>query len=137
VHDQIRRLVSSSLTPAPSPTLPLLRAHHGSTSIPAARGCLRTCYYTDHSHTNAATCGSNPADGDDGSTGGLPLAPRASWQVPEGSVWGPVPQGKKKSPVYAYFVCEFNKDGSGAVGPTRNICVHKVAASRRSGKEKK
>jgi len=45
-----------------------------------------------------------PSDGDDGSTGGLPLAPRASWQVPEGSVWGPVPQGKKKSPVYAYFV---------------------------------
>jgi len=66
-----------------------------------------------------------PSDGDDSSTGGLPLAPRASWQVPEGSVWGPVPQGKKKSPVYAYFVCEFNKDGSGAVYPTRYICVHK------------
>ena len=66
-----------------------------------------------------------PSDGDDGSTGGLPLAPRASWQVPEGFVWGPVPQGKKKSPVYAYFVFEFNKDGSGAVDPTRYICVHK------------
>jgi len=66
-----------------------------------------------------------PSDGDDGSTGGLPLAPRASWQVSEGSVWGPVPQGKKKSPVYAYFVCAFNKEGSGAVDPTRYICVHK------------
>jgi len=66
-----------------------------------------------------------PSDGDDGSTSGLPLAPCASWQVPERSVWGPVPQGEKKSPVYAYFVCEFNKDGSGAVDPTRYICVHK------------
>ena len=67
--------------------------------------------------------GPSPSNGDGGSTGGLALAPPASWRVPEGCVWRPVPQGKKKSPVYAYFVCEYRTDGGAVMDSTRYICV--------------
>jgi len=67
----------------------------------------------------------SPSNGDGGSTGGLPLAPPASWRVPEGCGWRPVPQGKKKSPVYAYFVCEYRTDGGAVMDSTRYICVQK------------
>jgi len=35
-----------------------------------------------------------------------------------------VPQGKKKSALYSYFVCEYRKEGGRAVDPTRYIYVH-------------
>jgi len=36
-----------------------------------------------------------------------------------------VPQAKKKSPVYAYFVCEYKTDGCAVIDSTRYICFHK------------
>jgi len=36
-----------------------------------------------------------------------------------------VPQGKKMSPVYDYFVCEYRTDGGAVIYSTRYICVHK------------
>jgi len=35
-----------------------------------------------------------------------------------------MPPGKKRSPVYSYFVAEYYESGGGAVDPTKYVCVH-------------
>jgi len=35
-----------------------------------------------------------------------------------------MPPGKKRSPVYAYFVAEYHESGGGPVNPTKYVCVH-------------
>jgi len=42
-----------------------------------------------------------------------------------------LPQGKKKSPVRAYFVCEYRTDGGAVIDSTQYIVLHDVITRRR------
>jgi hypothetical protein len=58
-----------------------------------------------------------------GTSGTLPLSSKETWAVPKGKTWGAVPKGKKKSPVYDYYVAEFDDSGKGKALPAY-VCIH-------------
>jgi len=68
--------------------------------------------------TTITSAGAGPGNG-------KPLAPRHTVRPVAGCKWGPVPQGKKKSDVYEYFVADYQESGQGLVKPCEFICVHK------------
>jgi len=88
----------------------------------------------------SSTPPSTAAAGDDDGSGssssaapcGLPLTPQSSWRPPTGCTWTSVPVGNKRSPVYSYFVVQY--DRAGFMYSRAYFCIHKDHKGRPTGR---
>jgi len=106
-------MADAPLPPAPSPPPP------PSSSPPPPSSLLSPTT----THTVPSPIPSTALSAAASDAGALPLAPQTLWRPPEGCSWAPVPAGKRRSWVYAYFVAEYDNTGEPVAGVF--LCVHK------------